>query len=369
MEKVQELSNLLKQTQGGVETLVEGVVAAAEASTKSGEQIASLEHISRRIDKIVDSITTVSIQTNMLAVNGSVEAARAGEFGKGFAVVSTDIRNLARDSAENAERIKDTVKAIQDQIGVVRLDLREIGRLGRDRSREEQASRGHAGHSLRDMAVVLQNNKDAVAGMQTIQEAIKEARCRDRADRVGDQSGVARLERSRQRRNAAIEERRGTRIRDRRDRLARRRAAGRRLRWPKRKRQRPWTRAPKRTRRSTRPSRQFVTFGVAGEMFAVPLALVREIIRYPDIVRAPLGPVSLEGSGQSARHGACRSSVCAACSARHTSSMTTPPASWCSIMKAGPLGSSWIGWRTSSPPSPTGSSPPTPSARRSRPIC
>ena len=62
----------------------------------------------------------------MLAVNGSVEAARAGEFGKGFAVVSTDIRNLARDSAENADRIKDTVKAIQDQIVGVRSDLTEI---------------------------------------------------------------------------------------------------------------------------------------------------------------------------------------------------------------------------------------------------
>jgi purine-binding chemotaxis protein CheW len=44
-------------------------------------------------------------------------------------------------------------------------------------------------------------------------------------------------------------------------------------------------------------SRQFVTFGVAGEMFAVPLALVHEIIRYPDIVRVPLGAPSLEGLG------------------------------------------------------------------------
>jgi methyl-accepting chemotaxis protein len=74
----------------------------------------------------VDAITTVSIQTNMLAVNGSIEAARAGEFGKGFVVVATDIRNLAHDSAENADRIKDLVKAVQDQIGVVGRDLDEI---------------------------------------------------------------------------------------------------------------------------------------------------------------------------------------------------------------------------------------------------
>jgi purine-binding chemotaxis protein CheW len=43
--------------------------------------------------------------------------------------------------------------------------------------------------------------------------------------------------------------------------------------------------------------RQFVSFGVAGELFAVPLTLVHEIIRYPDIVRVPLGAASLEGLG------------------------------------------------------------------------
>jgi methyl-accepting chemotaxis protein len=62
----------------------------------------------------------------MLAVNGSIEAARAGEFGKGFVVVATDIRNLAHDSAENADRIKDLVRAVQDQIGIVGRDLDEI---------------------------------------------------------------------------------------------------------------------------------------------------------------------------------------------------------------------------------------------------
>ena len=94
-----------------VDELVEGVFKGLEDTRKSRDQINALELVSRRIDKIVDAITTVSIQTNMLAVNGAIEAARAGEFGKGFVVVSTDIRNLAHDSSENAERIKDMVKA------------------------------------------------------------------------------------------------------------------------------------------------------------------------------------------------------------------------------------------------------------------
>jgi len=68
----------------------------------------------------------VSIQTNMLAVNGSVEAARAGEFGKGFAVVSKDIRGLARDSSENAARIKETIRAIRGQIAAVGRELERV---------------------------------------------------------------------------------------------------------------------------------------------------------------------------------------------------------------------------------------------------
>jgi methyl-accepting chemotaxis protein len=109
-----------------VNSLIAGISGLAAASRTSIQQINDLEQVSRRIDKIVEAISTVSIQTNMLAVNGAIEAARAGEFGKGFVVVATDIRNLAHDSAENADRIKDLVKAVQDQIDVVGRDLGEI---------------------------------------------------------------------------------------------------------------------------------------------------------------------------------------------------------------------------------------------------
>jgi len=125
-EKVEAIKKLLAVKKVSVDNLIGGVASSAEATKGSLRQVKDLELVSRRIDKIVDAITTVSIQTNMLAVNGSIEAARAGEFGKVFVVVATDIRNLAQDSAENADRIKDLVKNVQDQIGLVSRDLVEI---------------------------------------------------------------------------------------------------------------------------------------------------------------------------------------------------------------------------------------------------
>jgi len=120
------IRKLLGDNKNAVDKFITGIATSAQASRDSIHRIKELALVSRRIDKIVDAITTVSIQTNMLAVNGAVEAARAGEFGKGFVVVATDIRNLAHDSSENADRIKDLVKEIQDQIAVVGRDLDEI---------------------------------------------------------------------------------------------------------------------------------------------------------------------------------------------------------------------------------------------------
>jgi len=61
----------------------------------------------------------------MLAVSGSVEAARAGDSGRGFAVVSNDIRGLARETSDSVERVKDTVRGILDQIAALKRDLEQ----------------------------------------------------------------------------------------------------------------------------------------------------------------------------------------------------------------------------------------------------
>ena len=62
-------------------------------------------------------ITGISDQTNLLALNAAIEAARAGEQGRGFAVVAEEVKNLAEDSREAAERIAKMIKEVQLETG------------------------------------------------------------------------------------------------------------------------------------------------------------------------------------------------------------------------------------------------------------
>lgn len=80
----------------------------------------------KNVDKTVGNISNSIVQLNMLAISGSIEAARAGDFGKGFAVVSSDIRNLAKDSGSNTEKINDIVESMNSEIATVKNDWHNL---------------------------------------------------------------------------------------------------------------------------------------------------------------------------------------------------------------------------------------------------
>ena len=79
------------------------------------EDIRTLEQRISNITSIVGVITEIADQTNLLSLNASIEAARAGEAGRGFAVVAAEVKTLADQSAQAAERIRDIVDEVQKQ--------------------------------------------------------------------------------------------------------------------------------------------------------------------------------------------------------------------------------------------------------------
>lgn len=176
-EKVKNVLITLAVNKTSVDELINGITASVMGTQDSIKLVKALEQVSRRINKIVEAITTVSIQTNMLAVNGSIEAARAGEFGKGFVVVSTDIRNLARDSAENADRIKDLVKAVQDQIAAVSADLDDIVKSALREVEGAKASTANLVQIEADILVVDQGTREILSASLKIAAAIGQAKC------------------------------------------------------------------------------------------------------------------------------------------------------------------------------------------------
>jgi methyl-accepting chemotaxis protein len=174
LERTARMDAMLGECRLQIADLSQGVTRSIVTMRQSLELIGRLESISRNIDKIVDGIGMVSIQTNMLAVSGSVEAARAGEFGKGFAVVSKDIRSLARDSGDNAARIKDTVLAIQSQIAAVRRELEGVIANAETENQKTDAVLTSFDIVQKDVAQIAAGNSQIGSSAEVILGSMKE---------------------------------------------------------------------------------------------------------------------------------------------------------------------------------------------------
>lgn len=102
------------------------VIKSIDEGKGASDELVVIVKETKNVNKTVGNISNSIIQLNMLAISGSIEAARAGDFGKGFAVVSTDIRALAKDSESNTEKINDTIEGMNAEISTVKDDWSDL---------------------------------------------------------------------------------------------------------------------------------------------------------------------------------------------------------------------------------------------------
>jgi methyl-accepting chemotaxis protein len=175
VEKAVGTRKLLASNKVNVDALILNIGKSADASGESARNVLELEERTRRIDKIVDAIVMVTVQTKMLAVNGNVEAARAGEYGRGFSVVAGDIRSLANESSENADKIKDLVKNVQTQITKVAGDIELAGNKARAEVERAKASTANLDRIEQESDIVVADIRDISKGTNEVAAGLEQA--------------------------------------------------------------------------------------------------------------------------------------------------------------------------------------------------
>jgi len=112
-EVAQRSLQAASQGSKAVQNTIQGMNSIREQIQETSKRIKRLGESSQEISEIVDLISDITEQTNILALNAAIQAASAGEAGRGFTVVAEEVQRLAERSSEATKQIGAIVKTIQ----------------------------------------------------------------------------------------------------------------------------------------------------------------------------------------------------------------------------------------------------------------
>ena len=115
-EKAMRALDVSKDGQKSVREILDGMNQIQRQMDIVRMNVIRLSEQSQAVGEIIATVTDISEQSNLLAVNASIEAAKAGEFGKGFAVVANEIHNLAEQSKKATSNIRVILTDIQQGV-------------------------------------------------------------------------------------------------------------------------------------------------------------------------------------------------------------------------------------------------------------
>lgn len=126
VENKEKMSNMAKTLSESLSQMSLNAVDMAsrfqeisETNLGIGDFISKTNEYSKKTDEVLSFVEDIAKQTNLLGLNAAIESARAGEYGKGFSVVSNEIRKLSKSTKESIEQINTTLRNIQNSIGEI----------------------------------------------------------------------------------------------------------------------------------------------------------------------------------------------------------------------------------------------------------